>query len=55
MLDAQGTPYREVMLHEDEDAADYVKSLGYAQAPVVVVDEENHWSGLDPARLATLA
>lgn len=55
ILDTQGTEYREVMLHTDETASEYVKSLGYQQAPVVVVDEKNHWSGLDPVRLATLA
>lgn len=54
VLDAQGTHYREVMLHEDEAASEYVKSLGYQQAPVVVVDEKNHWSGLDPVRLSLL-
>lgn len=54
ILDKMGVEYKEVRIDLDESAAEYVKSLGYQQAPVVVVDKKNHWSGLDPVRLATL-
>lgn len=55
ILDKMGVGYEEVRIDLDESAAEYIKSLGYKQAPVVVVDKGNHWSGLDPVRLATLA
>lgn len=33
-------------------ALDYITGdLGYTQAPVVVVDDHFHWSGLDPANI----
>ncbi|MUK01624.1 glutaredoxin family protein [Vibrio cholerae] len=33
-------------------ALEYVtEELGYAQAPVVVVDDDNHWSGLNPSKI----
>ncbi len=54
VLDSMGVKYREVRVDLDESALATVKSLGYQQAPVVYVDEKNHWSGLDPVRLATL-
>lgn len=33
------------------------EELGYAQAPIVIVDgdEENHWSGFRPDRIKALA
>ena len=40
-LDAKNIPYRVVDLSEDDAALEYVKELGYAQAPVVVVDDED--------------
>ncbi|CAM5346563.1 Glutaredoxin-like protein NrdH OS=Tsukamurella paurometabola (strain ATCC 8368 / DSM / CCUG 35730 / CIP 100753 / JCM 10117 / KCTC 9821 / NBRC 16120 / NCIMB 702349 / NCTC 13040) OX=521096 GN=Tpau_4274 PE=4 SV=1 [Tsukamurella paurometabola] len=38
---------------EDTDARDYVMSLGYLQAPVVVVETAttDHWSGFRPDKL----
>lgn len=33
-------------------ALEYVtEELGYSQAPVVVIDDEFHWSGLNPAKI----
>ncbi len=53
--DSMAIEYREARVDLDEDALAAVKALGYQQAPVVYVDAENHWSGLDPTRLASLA
>jgi glutaredoxin-like protein NrdH len=39
---------------EDPAAHEYVKSLGYLQAPVVVAGD-THWSGFRPDMLLTLA
>jgi glutaredoxin-like protein NrdH len=45
-LDKAGIDYTTVDISQDAAARDYVMSLGYLQAPVVVVDAETHWSGL---------
>lgn len=44
-LDKQGLPYTIVDVTADPDAHLFVQSLGYLQAPVVVVDDDTHWSG----------
>lgn len=54
-LDKQGLPYDVVDISEDRAARDYVLSLGYLQAPVVVVDGSYHWSGFRPDRIRALA
>ena len=54
-LDAKNIPYRVVDLSEDDAALEYVKELGYAQAPVVVVDDEDHWSGFRPDHIERVA
>ena len=55
-----GVPYNEINLDEDAEAVDFVKKLGYSQAPVVFVswwDDatdgviEQHWSGFRPDRI----
>ncbi|MGT2462859.1 hypothetical protein [Sinomonas atrocyanea] len=33
---------------ENQLAGVGIEDLGYSQAPVVVVDEHNHWSGFRP-------
>ena len=43
-LDKHGLAYRVVDVTQDSDARDYVLSLGYLQAPVVVAGE-HHWGG----------
>ncbi|MCY0905799.1 glutaredoxin family protein [Arthrobacter sp. H14-L1] len=46
---AQGVPFREVDLTTTPAALEYVtEELGYSQAPIVVVDDHFHWSGLRP-------
>lgn len=50
-----GVPFQEVDLSQDEKALEYVKSLGYSQAPVVVTADGDHWTGLVPERIDALA
>lgn len=44
-LDRRGIDYTEIDITEDQDAYDYVISLGHQQAPIVVLDDGTHWSG----------
>lgn len=53
-LDKAGLDYSIVDISLDTDARDYVMSLGYLQAPVVVADGDT-WSGFRPDRITTLA
>lgn len=52
-LDKKGIAYTLVDLSTDDKARDYVQSLGYVAAPVVVADNE-HWSGFRYDRIAAL-
>lgn len=47
-------PDNVINMDETPEAVDYIKSLGYMQAPVVVVSETEHWSGLRPDRIEQL-
>jgi glutaredoxin-like protein NrdH len=49
-----GIRYTAVDITEDTDAREYVLSLGYLQAPVVVTTD-THWSGFRPDRIKALA
>lgn len=49
-----GVTFTTVDVSQDDQARDYVQSLGYVAAPVVVAGE-NHWSGFRPSRLEELA
>jgi glutaredoxin-like protein NrdH len=45
--------FTEVDLTAEPAALEYVtEELGYSQAPVIVVDDQFHWSGLDPTNIA---
>ena len=53
-----GIPFAECDITRDENRAarEYViGDLGYTRAPVVVVDEQDHWSGFQPGELKRLA
>ena len=52
-LDKAGLSYETVDISLDAQALEQVKSLGYAQAPVVVAGED-HWSGFRPDKIKTL-
>ena len=51
-LKALGLPFNSIDVTEDAEAAAFVRTLGYSQAPVVVVREggdiKKHWSGFRP-------
>lgn len=53
-LNKAGIRYEVVDVTEDPDALAKIKALGYAQAPVVVTDDD-HWSGFRPDRIKALA
>jgi glutaredoxin-like protein NrdH len=55
-LTEAGIEFREVNLHTDTDARDYVlNDLGYSQAPIIEVDGDDHWFGYRPDRIKALA
>ena len=50
-LDRHGVEHTTVDITTDQDAYDYVSSLGYKAAPVVVVNngtDDTHWYGYRP-------
>jgi glutaredoxin len=49
-LDAKGILYDIVDLSENDAALEYVKELGYSQAPVVVVDDQTTGPASDRTR-----
>ena len=54
-LDKAGVTYTVVDVTENVAALEYVSEyLGYTAAPIVVVDEHNHWAGFRPDRIAAL-
>lgn len=53
LMDKLDIAYDVVDLSKDEAAAQLVKSLGYASAPVVVADGE-HWSGFKIDKIKAL-
>lgn len=53
-LEKQGLDYTSVDLTQDVEALEFVKTLGYQQAPVVVAGED-HWSGYRPDRIKAAA
>ncbi|SLE84154.1 Glutaredoxin-like protein NrdH [Mycobacteroides abscessus subsp. massiliense] len=53
-LDKAGIEYKVIDITEVPEAREYVLSLGYLQAPVVVAGEE-HWSGFSPDRIKAVA
>lgn len=44
-LEKRGVEYREVDISKDPEAVNYLLSLGYKSAPVVLT-KDLHWSGL---------
>lgn len=53
-LDRAGIPHTSIDISVDDEAREYVLALGYLQAPVVVVDGTDHWSGFRPDRIKAL-
>lgn len=55
-LAAKGIAYQIVDLLDNAAALEYVtQELGYSQAPVVVVDDNDHWAGFRPDKIAAHA
>jgi len=52
-FDKKGVSYEVIDVTKDENAYNYVTSLGYMQAPVVVAGED-HWSGFRPDKIQDL-
>jgi len=52
-LDKKGIKYEKIDISQDAEALEYVRSLGYTQAPAVVTDQ-GHWSGFRPDKIAIL-
>ena len=50
---SKGIEYTEISLQDEPGALEYVKTLGYQAAPVIVAGE-SHWSGFRPDMIATL-
>jgi Glutaredoxin-like protein NrdH len=53
-LDKQGLDYTKVDLTQDAESLEFIKSLGYQQAPVVMAGDD-HWSGYRPDRIKAVA
>ncbi len=55
-LDGHGIVYKVVDVSQSPAALEYVRDeLGYSQAPVVVVSDEDHWSGFRPDHIDRIA
>jgi glutaredoxin-like protein NrdH len=56
LLARRGVPFTEVDIRQQSAARQYVvDELGYTEAPVVVVDEHDHWSGFRPDQIDRIA
>ena len=53
-LTKKGVEFELVDLTQDSEARDYVTSLGYLSAPIVIADGD-HWAGFRPDRLDAVA
>ncbi|MDO5048979.1 MAG: glutaredoxin-like protein NrdH [Actinomycetaceae bacterium] len=53
-LNKQDLDYEVIDMTVDMEALEYVKSLGYVQAPVVMAGDQ-HWSGYRPDLIKKLA
>lgn len=56
MLTSKGIPFNEINVTEDAAAYAYItEDIGYSVAPVVVVDEHDHWCDLRPDQIERIA
>ena len=55
MLKKNSIEFEEVDMSADPIALEMVKSLGYTSAPVVIVDESDHWSGFRMDKIQNLS
>jgi len=54
LMKQEEIPYQEINVEEDVDALQFVLNLGYMSAPVVYVNENNHWAGFQPDKIKEL-
>lgn len=54
-LESKGLKFEVVDVSEHPEAIEYIEELGYKQLPVVVVDDENHWSAFRPDKIDAIA
>lgn len=55
-LTEAGLEVEEIDVRRRPEVLDYLQGeLGYTQAPVVVVDDEDHWSGFQPDQIRRIA
>lgn len=55
LLIEMGIDFKVRNLTQDPDALEDVKKLGYMQAPVVVTNDSEHWSGFNADRIKAFA
>lgn len=55
VLDDLNVDFVERDVTADKEAAEIVRELGHLGVPVVLLDNGDHWQGLDPDRLKALA
>lgn len=56
VLTEKGVRFLEVDIRSNDAAREYVvDDLGYTEAPVVVVTDEDHWCGFRPDKIDALA
>lgn len=56
MLKGKGIPFVEVDITQNPAAREYVtEELGYSMAPVVVVDDDDHWCDMRPDQIDRIA
>lgn len=54
-LNDLGVEFVERDVTTDPEALELAKNLGYNSSPVVLLENGDHWQGLDPDRLKALA
>lgn len=52
-MDSLGIEYELIDITKDATALEYIKGLGYRQAPVIVSETES-WSGYDPDKIRSI-
>ena len=55
-LTTAGLDFEEIDLRQSPAALEYVQDeLGYTQAPIVVIDDQDHWAGFQPDQIPRIA
>ncbi|MFC4431026.1 glutaredoxin-like protein NrdH [Citricoccus alkalitolerans] len=54
-LEKKGVACETVDLSQDPEALQRVRDLGYMQAPVIITETGDHWSGFRPDKIEELA